>query len=91
MSDVTQDVVEQPIDELVSWVKQHDFSLNLSTERLAFLIALAVLSNERFDEELGEGELHDAFSIVTRLFEETGKLLHFGRITPSMKWLTRSY
>lgn len=77
MSDVTQDVVEQPIDELVSWVKQHDFSLNLSTERLAFLIALAVLSNERFDEELGEGELHDAFSIVTRLFEETGEASAF--------------
>ncbi|MBD1558275.1 chromosome partition protein MukF [Vibrio sp. S9_S30] len=77
MSNVTQDVVEQPIDELVSWVKQHDFSLNLSTERLAFLIALAVLSNERFDEELGEGELHDAFSIVTRLFEETGEASAF--------------
>ncbi len=72
MSNITQDVVEQPIDELVNWVKQHDFSLNLSTERLAFLIALAVLSNERFDEELGEGELHDAFSIVTHLFEKTG-------------------
>ncbi|MCG6346427.1 condensin subunit MukF, partial [Vibrio fluvialis] len=32
----------------------------------------AVLSNERFDEELGEGELHDAFIIVTRMFEDTG-------------------
>ncbi|MDN3679829.1 chromosome partition protein MukF [Vibrio tapetis subsp. quintayensis] len=72
MSDTTQDVAQQPLDELVGWVKQHDFSLNLSTERLAFLIALAVLSNERFDEELGEGELHDAFAIVTRLFEESG-------------------
>ncbi|CCN70585.1 chromosome partition protein MukF [Vibrio nigripulchritudo] len=77
MSNVTLDVVEQPIDELVGWVKQHDFSLNLSTERLAFLIALAVLSNERFDEELGEGELHDAFSIVTRLFEDTGEASAF--------------
>lgn len=77
MSNVTLDVVEQPIDELVGWVKQHDFSLNLSTERLAFLIALAVLSNERFDEELGEGELHDAFSIVTRLFDDTGEASAF--------------
>ena len=68
----TLNVAEQPIDELVGWVKQHDFSLNLTTERLAFLIAIAVLSNERFDEELGEGELHDAFTIVTRLFEDTG-------------------
>ncbi|MDC5703726.1 chromosome partition protein MukF [Vibrio europaeus] len=71
MSEMTLNA-EQPIDELVGWVKQHDFSLNLTTERLAFLIAIAVLSNERFDEELGEGELHDAFTIVTRLFEETG-------------------
>ncbi|KJY83143.1 condesin subunit F [Vibrio galatheae] len=76
MSEMTLNA-EQPIDELVSWVKQHDFSLNLTTERLAFLIAIAVLSNERFDEELGEGELHDAFTIVTRLFEETGEASSF--------------
>ncbi|MCR9420805.1 chromosome partition protein MukF [Vibrio sp. RM-69-4] len=77
MSEMTQNAAQQPIDELVSWVKQHDFSLNLTTERLAFLIAIAVLSNERFDEELGEGELHDAFAIVTRLFEETGEASAF--------------
>ena len=77
MGELTQKAVEQPIDELVSWVKQHDFSLNLSTERLAFLIAIAVLSNERFDEELGEGELHDAFTIVTRMFEDTGEASAF--------------
>ena len=73
MSEITQDADKQPIDELVGWVKQHDFSLNLTNERLAFLIAVAVLSNERFDEELGEGELHDAFVIVTKFFEDTGE------------------
>ncbi|MFA0412393.1 chromosome partition protein MukF [Vibrio renipiscarius] len=77
MSEMTLNVAEQPIDELVGWVKQHDFSLNLSSERLAFLIAISVLSNERFDEELGEGELHDAFIIVTRLFEDTGEASAF--------------
>ncbi|MEG3695260.1 chromosome partition protein MukF [Vibrio coralliirubri] len=77
MSEMTQTAEEQPIDELVGWVKQHDFSLNLPAERLAFLIAIAVLSNERFDEELGEGELHDAFTIVTRLFEDTGEASAF--------------
>ncbi|WP_050906830.1 chromosome partition protein MukF [Vibrio campbellii] len=77
MSEMTLNAAEQPIDELVGWVKQHDFSLNLTTERLAFLIAIAVLSNERFDEELGEGELHDAFAIVTRLFDETGEASAF--------------
>ncbi|RCS56709.1 chromosome partition protein MukF, partial [Microbacterium sp. JB110] len=75
MSEITQSLVEepiveepigeQPIDEVVSWVKQNNFTLNLSSERLAFLIAVAVLSNEKFDEELGEGELQDAFKIVT--------------------------
>ncbi len=73
MSEMTQNADKQPIDELVGWVKQHDFSLNLTNERLAFLIAVAVLSNERFDEELGEGELHDAFVIVTKFFEDTGE------------------
>ncbi|CAK2754396.1 chromosome partitioning protein MukF [Vibrio crassostreae] len=77
MSEMTQTAEEQPIDELVGWVKQHDFSLNLPPERLAFLIVIAVLSNERFDEELGEGELHDAFTIVTRLFEDTGEASAF--------------
>ncbi|WP_341661601.1 chromosome partition protein MukF [Vibrio sp.] len=77
MGEILASTAEQPIDELVGWVKQHDFSLNLTTERLAFLIAIAVLSNERFDEELGEGELHDAFAIVTRLFESTGEATAF--------------
>ncbi|CAH0525592.1 chromosome partition protein MukF [Vibrio hippocampi] len=77
MSENTLRVVDQPIDELVGWVKQHDFALNLSTERLAFLISIAVLSNERFDEELGEGELHDAFKIVTQQFETTGEATGF--------------
>lgn len=77
MSEITQAFSEQPIDELVTWVKQHDFSLNLSTERLAFLIAIAVLSAEKFDEELGEGELHDAFHIVTTLFPDTGEASAF--------------
>ena len=35
MSEMTQTAEEQPIDELVGWVKQHDFSLNLPPERLA--------------------------------------------------------
>ncbi|WP_086984657.1 chromosome partition protein MukF [Vibrio aphrogenes] len=72
-----QSISEQPIDELVTWVKQHDFSLNLTSERLAFLIAVAVLSHEKLDEELGEGELHDAFKIVTRMFEDTGEASAF--------------
>ncbi|GAM73568.1 chromosome partition protein mukF [Vibrio ishigakensis] len=58
------------VDELVGWVKQHDFSLNLTSERLSFLVAIALLSQERFDGELGEGELHDAFTIVEGQFQD---------------------
>ncbi|WED27909.1 chromosome partition protein MukF [Vibrio sp. DW001] len=77
MSEITQALSQQPIEELVSWVKKHDFSLNLSSERLAFLISIAVLGDTKFDDELGEGELHDAFKIVTQLFESTGDATSF--------------
>ncbi|EAS64277.1 chromosome partition protein MukF [Photobacterium angustum] len=72
MSEVTQTV-----PELVNWVKQNDFALNLPTERLAFLLAIAVLSGDRFDEELGEGELVDAFRIVSDMFGQSKETLAF--------------
>ncbi|MGF1700766.1 chromosome partition protein MukF [Photobacterium makurazakiensis] len=72
MSEVTQTV-----PELVNWVKQHQFELNLPTERLAFLLAIAVLSGDRFDEELGEGELIDAFRIVSDMFDQTPETVAF--------------
>ena len=39
----------QTIPELVSWAKEREFSLNLPTERLAFLLAIAIYNNERFE------------------------------------------
>ncbi|MDX1301923.1 chromosome partition protein MukF [Photobacterium sp.] len=69
--------VSQTVPELVNWVKQHDFSLNLPTERLAFLLAIAVLSGDRFDEELGESELVDAFRIVSDMFDQSNETLAF--------------
>ncbi|MEC6816003.1 chromosome partition protein MukF [Photobacterium toruni] len=72
MSEVTQTV-----PELVNWVKNNEFALNLPTERLAFLLAIAVLSGDRFDEELGEGELIDAFRIVSDMFSQTKETLAF--------------
>lgn len=77
MSEFSNAVTDQTVDELVGWVKQHDFSLNLPTERLAFLLAIAVLSNERFDDELGEGELHDAFGIISGLFGQSSDTIAF--------------
>ncbi|GLO61207.1 chromosome partition protein MukF [Vibrio sp. MACH09] len=70
-------ITDQPIDEVVDWVKQHDFSLNLSSERLAFLIAISLLGSTKFDEELGEGELHDAFNIVTQKYKQDSELISF--------------
>ena len=69
--------VSQTVPELVDWVKQSDFSLNLPTDRLAFLLAIAVLSSERFEEELGEGELIDAFRFVSDAFEQTPETIGF--------------
>ncbi|WP_087018798.1 chromosome partition protein MukF [Thaumasiovibrio subtropicus] len=60
----------QTVPELVSWVKQQDLSIQLPVERLAFLLAIAILSQERIDEELHEGELIDAFRIVSDQFEQ---------------------
>lgn len=69
--------VTQTVPELVNWVKNNEFALNLPTERLAFLLAIAILSGDRFDEELGEGELVDAFRIVSDMFGQTKETLAF--------------
>ncbi|KXF81967.1 chromosome partition protein MukF [Enterovibrio coralii] len=77
------------VPELVGWVKQNDFSLNLPPERLAFLLAVAVLSSERFEEELGEGELIDAFRIVSDQFGQASETLAF-RANNAINDLVRS-
>lgn len=59
---------ELSIEESTNWIKDNNFSLELSGPRLAFLIAIAILSQQRFDDELNEGELHDAFQIVAQQF-----------------------
>ncbi len=65
MSDFTQTV-----PELVSWARKNDFSISLPPERLAFLIAVAVLNSERLDGEMSEGELIDAFREVCKGFDQ---------------------
>ncbi|PKF51042.1 chromosome partition protein MukF [Enterovibrio nigricans] len=79
----------QTVPELVGWVKQNDFSLNLPPERLAFLLAVAVLSSERFEEELGEGELIDAFRIVSDQFGQASETIAF-RANNAINELVRS-
>ncbi|HBO38603.1 MAG TPA: chromosome partition protein MukF [Pasteurellaceae bacterium] len=59
----------QTIPELVSWAKEREFSLNLTTERLAFLLAIAIYNNERLDGEIIEADLVDIFRHVSTEFE----------------------
>ncbi|OOE86629.1 chromosome partition protein MukF [Salinivibrio sharmensis] len=66
----------QTVPELVSWVKQSGLGLNLPPERLAFLLAMAVMSQERLEDELSEHELVDVFRLVSEQFtsDEGGSL-----------------
>ncbi|MCK3657170.1 chromosome partition protein MukF [Pasteurellaceae bacterium Pebbles2] len=59
----------QTIPELVSWAREREFSLSLNTERLAFLLAIALYNNERFDGEMQESDLVDIFRQVSSEFE----------------------
>ena len=61
----------QSVPELVAWAKQNEFSISLSPERLAFLLALAALNGERFDGEMSEPELVDAFRHVSKIFDQS--------------------
>ncbi|NHB60978.1 chromosome partition protein MukF [Photorhabdus sp. RW14-46] len=61
----------QTVPELVSWARKNDFSISLPVERLAFLMAIAVLNSERLDGEMSESELVDAFREVCKGFEQT--------------------
>ncbi|PHM22863.1 chromosome partition protein MukF [Xenorhabdus ehlersii] len=63
----------QTVPELVSWARKNDFSISLPPERLAFLLAIAVLNSERLDGEMSEGELVDAFREVCKGFEQTSE------------------
>ncbi|EKT58436.1 chromosome partition protein MukF [Providencia sneebia] len=65
----------QTVPELVSWARKNDFSISLPAERLAFLLAVAVLNGERINGEMSEGELIDAFREVCKGFEQTTESL----------------
>ena len=59
----------QTIPELVSWAREREFSLSLNTERLAFLLAIALYNNERFDGEMQESDLVDIYRQVSKEFD----------------------
>lgn len=61
----------QTIPELVSWAKEREFSLNLPTERLVFLLAIAIYNNERLDGEMLEADLVDIFRNTANAFDQS--------------------
>lgn len=61
----------QSIPELVSWAKKNDYSISLPAERLAFLLSIAALNGDRFDGEMTESELVDAFRYISETFEQS--------------------
>ncbi|WP_032092682.1 chromosome partition protein MukF [Necropsobacter rosorum] len=61
----------QTIPELVSWAREREFSLNLPTERLSFLLAIAIYNNERLDGEMLETDLIDIFRHISAAFDQS--------------------
>lgn len=65
------DELAQTLPELISWTKDREFSLSLSTDRLAFLLAISLYNNERTDGELLESDLQDLFRHVSAVFAQS--------------------
>ncbi|WP_249960916.1 chromosome partition protein MukF [Histophilus somni] len=63
----------QTIPELVNWTRERELSLSLSTERLAFLLAIAIYNNERLDGEMLETDLIDIFRHISNTFEQSAE------------------
>lgn len=61
----------QTIPELITWTKDRGFALNLSTERLAFLLTIAIYNNTQVDGEILETDLIDLFRYVSKGFEQS--------------------
>ena len=59
--------MSESIGSLIAWVKDRNFSLNLSTERLAFIFALNAIHSDS-DRELLERDLAEAFRMVLEEF-----------------------
>lgn len=71
-----QNELAQTLPELIDWTKSREFSLSLSTERLAFLLAISIYNNEQsLDGEMLESDLVDLFRYVSSSFEQAENTL----------------
>lgn len=70
-----QNELAQTIPELISWTKDREFSLSLSSDRLAFLLAISIYNQEQTDGELLESDLIDLFRYVSNSFEQSDATL----------------
>ncbi|SUB58566.1 Chromosome partition protein mukF [Phocoenobacter uteri] len=76
MNNPMQNELAQTLPELIDWTKSREFSLSLSTDRLAFLLAISIYSNEQsVDGELLESDLVDLFRYVSTSFEQAENTL----------------
>ncbi|CUU51868.1 putative Chromosome partition protein MukF [Actinobacillus pleuropneumoniae] len=66
-----QNELAQTIPELINWTKEREFSLSLSSDRLAFLLAISIYNNEQTDGELLESDLIDLFRYVSEVFDQS--------------------
>ncbi|WP_018651010.1 chromosome partition protein MukF [Actinobacillus capsulatus] len=66
-----QNELAQTIPELINWAKEREFSLALSSDRLAFLLAISIYNNEQTDGELLESDLVDLFRYVSEAFNQS--------------------
>lgn len=66
-----QNELAQTIPELINWTKEREFSLSLSSDRLAFLLAISIYNNEQTDGELLESDLVDLFRYISEAFDQS--------------------
>lgn len=58
----------ETLPELVQWAKDGNLSLSLSSERLSFLLAIALWNQQQVESEMEEAELIDLFRQISALF-----------------------
>ena len=71
LNETAQNELAHTIPELIHWTKESEFSLSLTPERLAFLLAISIFNQEQTDGELLESDLIDLFRYVSQTFEQS--------------------